>query len=45
MDKHQLMQSEARVAAVHHFLVKQLFAHRAEEKSPLSTVGLTDQAS
>jgi hypothetical protein len=44
MDKHQLMQFEACVAAVHHFLVKQLSAHRAGQKSLLSTVGLTDQA-
>ena len=44
MDEHQLVQSEVCVAAVHYFLVKQLFAHRAGQKSLLSTVGLTDRA-
>ena len=44
VDEHQLMQSDACVAAVHHFLVEQLIAHRADQKSSLSTVELSADA-
>ena len=45
VDEHQLMQSKVCVAADRHFLVKQLLAHPGEQKTLLSTVGLSAEAS
>ena len=45
MDEHQLMHAECRcVAAVHSTLMSNVSATLPNEKSLLSTVGLTDRA-